>query len=364
MKLDLVQVVGFRNIDELSIVPSDKLNVLCGANGSGKSSVLEAVHYLGFARSFRTSKHKHVIQYDKSEFTVFGSVSDKKINHRLGLSRKADNSCIVSVDGIKTKSAVDLVSLLPVQIFTPQSSELIIGSPRIRRKYLDWLLFHVEPSFAKEYAIYRRCLLQVNAIYKQCAAKRSEANQDYWLNQLSEAGERISALRLGLMSGEFLTYIQYNLAEFLPEFKFDFAYYSGWERDINLFESFNKNRERDIRMGFMSVGPHKADIRIKVNGILAHEVLSRGQLRMLVAAMQIAQAQYLYSKNEKSVVFLLDDIGAELDLEKQQLFINSLMSTGSQIFVTAIDKSQMAYLKQYADKKLFHVEHGQVIEEI
>jgi DNA replication and repair protein RecF len=365
MRLDLVQVSNFRNINEFSLLPSSQLNVLFGANGSGKSSVLEAIHYLGFARSFRTSKHKNVIQHDRSEFTVFGSVSTRSSSHKLGLSRKTDNSCIVSVDGIKTKSAVDLVSLLPVQIFTPQSSELIIGSPRLRRKYLDWLLFHVEPSFAKEFSIYRRCVLQVNAIYKQKSGiTYSRSEQEYWLTQLSQSGERISSLRSALMSGEFLSIIKYNLAEFLPEFSFEFSYYSGWEKDHSLLESLEKNREKDRRMGFVSVGPHKADIRIKADGILANEVLSRGQLRMLVAAMQIAQAQHLFLKNEKSAVFLLDDIGAELDLQKQELFINSLIQTGSQIFITAIDKKHMGYLDQYTDKKMFHVEHGQVIEEI
>jgi DNA replication and repair protein RecF len=364
MRLDLVQVNGFRNLDELCFVPAENLNVLFGVNGSGKSSILEAIHYLGFARSFRTSKHKNVIQHNKDEFTVFGAVTTGTVSHKLGLSRKADNSCIVSVDGVKTKSALDLVSLLPVQIFTPQSSELIVGSPRLRRRYLDWLLFHVEPSFAKEFATFRRCLLQVNAIYKLRKYQSIGTEEVFWLDQLCQIGERISSLRMALMSGEFLSFIQYNLADFLPDCSFEFSYYKGWDRDSDLRDSIEKNHEKDKKFGFVSVGPHKSDIRIKVNGMPANEYLSRGQLRMLVAAMQIAQAQYLFSKNQKSVVFLLDDIGAELDIEKQQLFINSLLKTGSQLFVTAIDKKNMGYLDQYKDKKLFHVEHGQVIEEI
>lgn len=364
MMLDLVQVSSFRNIDEFSIVPSSKLNVFFGANGSGKSSVLEAIHYLGFARSFRTSKHKNVIQHEKNEFTVFGSVKDSTSAYKLGLSRKTDNTCVVSINGAKTNSAVDLVSLLPVQIFTPQSSELIVGSPKLRRKYLDWVLFHVEHNFSKEYAIYRRCLLQVNAIYKQKRSSTKDSEETFWLEQLGNAGECISARRSELMAGEFVGFIQYNLQEFLPEFNFELSYHKGWEKDFSLADSLVKSQIKDKKMGFVSVGPHKADVRIKINGISAEEVLSRGQLRMLVAAMQIAQAQYLFTVNKKSVVFLLDDIGAELDLQKQQLFVTSLIKTGSQLFVTAIDKEKMGYLNQYSNKKLFHVEHGQVIEEI
>ena len=363
MKLDLVQINGFRNIDGLSIVPDGKLNFFLGANGSGKSSILEAIHYLGFTRSFRTAKHKHVIQHDKQNFTVFAQINSNDTQCRIGLSRTVDDECLVSIDGLKSKSAVDLVSKLPVQIFTPQSSELIIGPPSLRRKYLDWLLFHVEPNFALTFSNYRRCLLQINASYKMLKAP-SQGPDQFWLEQLGLYGDELCSLQESLMLSEFIRFIHYNLQEFLPEYSFDISYYKGWERDLSLKENIEKNYERDRKRGFVSVGPHKADLRIKIDGVIAHEVLSRGQIRMLVAALQIAQTQYLQLKLDKSVVFLLDDIGAELDSLKQELFINSLLNTGSQLFVTAIDKKQLSYLSKYQNKKLFHVEHGQVREEI
>ena len=364
MKLDLVQISSFRNIDELSIIPDAKLNFFLGENGSGKSSILEAIHYLGFTRSFRTTKHKNVIQHEQQCFTVFAQINSKEVRHKIGLSRATDDSCLVSIDGVKSKSAVDLVSKLPVQIFTPQSSELILGSPRLRRKYLDWLLFHVEHHFARIYANYRRCLLQINATYKTSHRAMHQVQDQFWLEQLSAYGEDICNLQRNLMVSEFIGFIHYNLQEFLPEYSFDITYYKGWEKELSLQEAIVKNYERDRRRGYVSVGPHKADLRIKIDGILAHEILSRGQVRMLVAALQIAQTQYLNLKLGKSVVFLLDDIGAELDVSKQELFINSLLSTGSQLFITAIDQQQLSYLSKYQHKKLFHVEHGQVREEI
>ncbi|WP_340680216.1 DNA replication/repair protein RecF [Paraglaciecola sp.] len=364
MKLDLVQIKSFRNIDDLSIVPDAKLNFFLGENGSGKSSILEAIHYLGFTRSFRTSKHKNVIQHDQQGFTVFAQVNSDDVFHKLGLSRTIGDECLVSIDGLKSKSAVDLVSKLPVQIFTPQSSELIMGSPRLRRKYLDWLLFHVEQQFARKFANFRRCLLQLNASYKITHRAQSKDQEQFWLEQLSIFGDEIRGLYETLMMSEFTRFIHYNLQEFLPEYSFDITYYKGWEKDLSLKDAIVKNFERDRKRGFVSVGPHKADLRIKIGGVLAHEILSRGQVRMLVAALQIAQAQYLHLKLGKSVVFLLDDIGAELDSSKQELFINSLLNTGSQLFVTAIDRNQLSYISNYQHKKLFHVEHGQVREEI
>lgn len=364
MKLDTVQITNFRNIEVLSIVPDAKLNIFFGANGSGKSSILEAIHYLGFTRSFRTAKHKNVIQHSKPSFTVFAEINSDNAYHKLGFSRAADDTCLVSVDGIKSRSAVDLVSRIPVQFFSPQSSELILGSPKLRRRYIDWLLFHVEQHFAFMFAQYRRCLSQVNASYKQKSYAKNAKEGQFWTERYCLLGEEISALHEQLLQSEFRQYIEYNLKEFLPEYSFDIAYYKGWDKNLRLGEALDKSYEADRNRGFVSVGPHKSDLRIKIDGILAHEILSRGQVRMMVAALQIAQTQYLHAKLSKSVVFLLDDIGAELDSQKQELFINKLLATESQLFVTAIDYKQLQYISNYPSKKLFHVEHGQAREEI
>ncbi|NCP65598.1 MAG: DNA replication/repair protein RecF [Paraglaciecola sp.] len=367
MILGLVQVSNFRNLDNLTLKPSPSLNIIVGANGSGKSSILEAIHYLGFSRSFRTSKHKNVIQHGKEEFTVHGKLQIGALERRLGLVRTRDDECLVSIDGLKSKSTADLVSQLPVQIFTPQSSELIVGAPNLRRKFSDWLLFHVEPEINQVFANFRRCSQQVNAIYKKSFSSGINFNEreiDYWLLQFCEFGQYISHKRETLLNSELQELILFNLSAFLPEFSFEISYYRGWEKDLSLYESLVKNVTRDLKNGYLGNGPQKADIRIKVRGLPVEEVLSRGQLRMLVAALQIAQAEYLKKKLDKTVVFLLDDIGAELDVSKQVLFIDKLLATGSQLFVTAISAIQLSYLDGYKNKKVFHVEHGQVIEEI
>lgn len=364
MRLDKVHISSFRNIEDVVLLPNKNLNVFFGENGSGKSSLLEAIHYLGFARSFRTIKHKNVIQKTKPSFTIYAELSYEECIKKLGFSRTVDDLCLVSVDGKKSKTAIDLVSHIPVQIFTPQSSDLILGSPKLRRKYFDWLLFHVEPSFSIQYSSYRRCLLQLNALYKKVSNYAATNQVDYWISELQAHGEGLNEYRHKLFSSEFVNLIKDNLNNFLPEFSFEISYYKGWERDLSFLESINRNFDKDKKYGFLGAGPHKADLKIKVDGIAAQEILSRGQIRMLVAGLQIAQTQYLFSKIGKSVVFLLDDIGAELDSTKQKLFIDSLLQTGSQLFVTAIDNEQLGYLSEYKNKKLFHVEQGQVIEEI
>ena len=148
MKLDKVQISQFRNIESATIYPSAHLNVVIGQNGSGKSSFLESLHYLGFGRSFRTNKHRHVIKSGLSQFSVFAECSDiNNDNHKIGLMRKNKDEFLCSINGKRSQRIADLVSQIPVQIFTPQSTELLLGSPSNRRKFLDWGLFHVEQSF-------------------------------------------------------------------------------------------------------------------------------------------------------------------------------------------------------------------------
>jgi len=362
MKLDKVQISHFRNIDDLSLIANQNLNVFLGENGSGKSSILEALHYLGFARSFRTSKHKNVIKHDELGFTVFCStVLQDGIQQKFGISRFSNDKCVVNIDGQKSKRATDLASYLPIQIFTPQSSDMLLGAPKLRRRYLDWLLFHVEHSFNLDFQVFSKGLRHLNSLYKR---DQQEQSLDYWTGLLSEKGQIISDKRERLLSEHLIQLINANLADFLPEFSFEISYYRGWEKGCSLADAILKNRQRDQRNGFLSVGPHKADLRIKTQGVNAHEILSRGQLRMLVAAMQLAQTQYLHEQTAKTSIFLLDDVGAELDEEKRKVFISRLNTSDTQLFVTAIDVKQLEFLENYNDKKVFHVEHGQVREEI
>jgi DNA replication and repair protein RecF len=361
MKLDRVQITQFRNMDTVSFTPNANLNVFLGENGSGKSSILEAIHYLGFARSFRTTKHKNVIRQGQASFTVFCAVTEADKKQKFGISRATDDSCEISINGQKSRKATDLVSFLPIQIFTPQSSDLLLGAPKLRRRYLDWLLFHVEQSFNQDSGLFAKSLKQINALYKN---RDQTAAASYWQDIFCKYGEVITQYRQQVLDNSLLSLINCNLKEFLPEFSFEISYYRGWDKDSSLAESLARAKDKDLRNGFVSVGPHKADLRVKTLGVAAHEVLSRGQLRMLVAAMQLAQTEYLHSQTDKSSVFLLDDIGAELDEEKRRLFIARLNTVDTQLFVTAIEGKQLEFLQSYHNKKVFHVEHGQVREEI
>lgn len=365
MKLDTLQIRHFRNLQDVVLTPSPAINFLIGKNGSGKSSLLEAIHYLGFGRSFRTSKHKNVIQYQQDLFTVFCDSSLDGKGLKLGISRSLNEDTLISINGNRSNKIADLVSQVPLQIFTPQSSDILTGSPKQRRKYLDWGLFHVEPSFLKLANSYTKSLKHKNALLRVTNSSSIEnvEQSSFWDQEVSTLGEELTKRRQEYVE-RLKSYIYSNLKQFLPEFSLEISYYRGWEKDLSLLDSLKKNVAKDRKNGFSSVGAHKADLRLKVEGLAAAEVMSRGQLRMLMAAMQLAQTQLLNDDSGKTCVFLLDDIGAELDSSKREVFIDKLLESQNQLFVTAIEKEQLDFIEKYKHKKMFHVEHGQVREEI
>ncbi|BCO17145.1 DNA replication/repair protein RecF [Alteromonas sp. McT4-15] len=362
MKLDRIQITQFRNLSSITFSPSPTLTVIRGVNGSGKSSLIEALYYLGFGRSFRTNKHGSVIQHEKDSFSVFAScLTDEGDTLKLGFQRSRADTFTCSINGEHSTKLADLVSLVPIQLFTPQSTDLIIGSPAERRRFCDWGLFHVKhhfPSLANQYG---KFLKHRNALLKQQANLAAPENQ-YWESQFAELGESMTAFRQDYVSSLTPIFKEYA-KEFLPTFEVELSYYKGWEKDVSLSESLVKKREYDGKIGHTSSGPHKADLRLKVNGVNAQELLSRGQLRMAVAALQMSQTRLYNSATHHKSIFLLDDVGAELDADKREQFIDGLLEMDTQVFVTAIESTQLEFIQKYNEKKMFHVEHGNVKEE-
>ena len=141
----------------------------------------------------------------------------------------------------------------------------------------------------------------------------------------------------------------------------DVEYYQGWDEQQSLAEAMFDDEKRDLSSGVTNHGAHKADIRIKVDGVVASESLSRGQTKLLVYALKLAQATYFKDSSGESCLFLLDDLPAELDYQHRQQVVNYLYELGSQFFITGVDKRDFESLIKDGKHQMFHMEHGAVI---
>jgi len=364
MHIEKIRLTSFRNFSAVDLNPHPNLNIIYGENGAGKSSLLEVIHVLGFGRSFRTSKPDTFIQYDEKQAAAFCRYTLNEESYTLGFSRSKSEGYSFSVNGERTKRITDIVRLLPVQIFTPQSSELLLGAPVGRRRYIDWLLFHVEQKFHFVNSRYQNCLTQRNALLKKFDFKQSELfkQQDMWASQLAELGESITSLRESYIL-RLNDEISALYRKFYPEITIVLRYNTGWEKNVGLKESIDNKVERDLFRGATSSGPHKADLQFIVDGRNASEYMSRGQLRLLVSILLLAEVKLLKELTSKPSVFLIDDISAELDEDTREKFIAAVLEQDTQVFVTGIEKQQMSFIQNYNNKKVFHVKQNHVIEE-
>jgi DNA replication and repair protein RecF len=360
MFLEKIQVEDFRNLKSASLDLHPEINLIYGDNGSGKTSLIESIHYLGFGRSFRTRKPKSVIRYEEVMFTVYGKLQQENGTIPIGIQKYTDQRTKIRVNGEDVERMSDMVKLCPMQLYTPQSTELLTGSPSVRRSFLDWGLFHVEHPYLSDYTRFKRALSQRNALLKSAQSGRIE--YDFWTKEYVESGQLIDAHRRKHFE-HVSEYIGRYLKQFLAIFDVDVQLYCGWDASQGLGESVESSLERDKKLGFTQSGPHKADIRFRSNKMPITEVLSRGQLRLASVALQLAQAHFLKDVAGISCLLLIDDLSAELDSKARSIFMQAVTNLGSQLVVSAIDKADFGEFYQYDNKKVFHVEQGEVNEE-
>lgn len=359
MQLTQVEIQRVRNLNTVTLQPAEGLNLIVGSNASGKTSLLEAIYLLSHGRSFRTANIRSVIQYDTTNLQVFGKVKqDKSASHiNLGIERGATHTHI-RINQNTVNQTSRLASYLPVQVINPEAHHLLEQGPSQRRKFLDWGLFHVEPSFHENWQQFNRILKQRNAALRN---KQSAKNVCLWDIPLIQSAEKLTTLRQRYVS-ELIPYIENftkRLIEVIPEVK----YQQGWSRDFSLKEALQRSLEHDCQQGFTRNGPHRADLRILVDGIPVQEQFSRGQKKLLVCALRLAQISHLKDRLDQLSIVLVDDLAAELDVTHRKRLLELLVESGAQLFIT-VTEAELIDATAWLSRKMFHVERGQVAEVI
>ena len=359
MSLEKLVINQFRNISSASLNFNSKINLITGANGSGKTSLLEAIYFLGLGRSFRTHLSNRVVNYEQDKFTLFGEINNYNLTIPIGLQKSKKGESLLKINGVLNKKLANLTQYLPLQLITPESYTLLSGSPKNRRAFVDWGVFYHDPLFYHNWARIKRLLKQRNAALKQCNAYNE---LQVWDNELCFLSEAISKQRQTYFD-LLMPLINSTIADFLPEFVITSKFFCGWDKKNKSLQDYLKdNFNRDRQLGYTTAGPQKADVRFKINGFPIADVLSRGQLKLFVYALRLAQGLFLNSFNDKQCIFLIDDFSSELDQTKQQILAKHIINSDAQLFVSVIEKNNMETLFGQ-ERTVFHVEHGKITVE-
>lgn len=355
MLLTKLQIRQLRCLADVQLELAPGLNLITGPNGAGKSSIIEAVHLLGYGRSFRGRVGDGVIRTGATHLEVYAEWLDRNQQaHRAGL-RHGGNHWEARLDGAAAPSLTELCAQIAVVTFEPGSHDLIAGGAEHRRRYLDWGLFHVEPDFLPQWRRYARALRQRNTLLKNGP---SPATLSPWDRELAEAGELLTRLRQGYLE-RLEPFVNDQVQAFLVELgpaTLDFR--PGWRRgDLSLADALLLNRERDTAQGHTGVGPHRADWRVEFAGLPGREALSRGQEKLTALACVLGQARDYAARRGDWPIVCLDDLASELDLAHQEQVLAAALGAGAQVLLSGTQVPQ-ALLGASPPYHLFHVEHG------
>lgn len=351
-----LRLTNFRNISAATVSPAPGINLLVGENGSGKTSLLEAVYLLAMGRSFRSRNLKHLIQHGYEHCQVFGRI-DRTIP--LGIQLGGTAGVQIRLNNAPLKKLSELVLHLPLQYIPANCHQFFEQGPKFRRKVVDWGLFHVEHDFLFHWQNYRKVLQQRNAALR---AQKSNKEVSLWDGQLISYGLRLTQYREAYLQ-EVLQLFQYWFTQICNDYKsasFELRYAAGWPKNTELSVALQSNIDRDRMLGYSRNGPHAADWSIKIDGADPLELLSRGQQKLFYLAISFAQLSLLTKKRQQQSILLIDDISSELDSSHQQLVLAAIKTIGIQTFITTTADDLQSLLNIQESDAVFHVKQGEV----
>jgi DNA replication and repair protein RecF len=345
MHLTELSVACFRNLESVQLQPVAGINVIFGENASGKTSLLEAIHFLARVRSFRTTRPQQLVMRGCDALMVRGVMDH---GSRLAI-RWAPERTEVRIDQEDVRSLSVLARHLPIQVVNSESQRLLQDGPQVRRSFLDWGLFHVEQSFYDSWRRYDRALRQRNHALRTGDERLARS----WEPELVAQADVLTEQRSRFIE-ELGGHLSAMLLQWLPDEDVTLAYRTGWPAGRSLSEVFDANRGRERELGYTLYGPHRGDLLIRSQGVEAQHRLSRGQQKLLVIGLLLAATRL--AQGHGGAITLIDDLPAELDANRREEVLAVLLNVGAQVFVTSTDRESIPLEPGQAG--WFHVEHG------
>jgi len=359
MPIRQIKLSGLRNLQPLDFTMNSGVNFIYGANGSGKTSLLEAIMLMATGKSFRTSHIKHLTSHESDRIEMQFHIEDESMGECvLDSLRLKSGDHLLKLNGSVLTAQSEATHWLPVQVIDPNTFKLLTGSPEERRQFLDWGVFHVEQRFLNHWKVFRKQLQQRNAVLKQKEVEWLTT----WNKGFVESALAIDELRQAYID-RFKPVFENILQQLDSSLSIDLHYHPGWDKDSDLGQVIERQQERDLVLGYTQSGPHRAELRIRTNKQPAAEILSRGQQKTVVAALKIAQGALFQDETQRRTIYLVDDLASELDEAHRHSFCKLLEDLDCQVFITSIDKEKLIDVWKPMNRKVFRMEEGKLIEE-
>ncbi len=345
----------FRNLNNQLIKPGKNINLFIADNAQGKTNLIEAIYYLGHNRSFKTKIIKELINIDNDNFQL-NAITD---THKIKLE-KYRKKTIININQQRLKNTSELAQILPIQIITPDKGFIVNGTPKNKRSYLDWGVFHVKPTISSYFKNYNKTLKNINLLL--LSNKVQELN--FWFLEIAKISAKINQARVDytnqlkkIHSNEILPL----LSELFNSVKiFDYQLKSGWPKEVNasdyqsIYQYLTQNKTFLLKTKYLNYGPHKANIKFFLNS-KEEFFLSRGQQKTLSIVFWLTQILILVKSGTNPIV-LIDDISSELDEKKIKIILHYLNTLNVQIFMTNINPNLP--LNKDGNTNIFHINKG------
>lgn len=347
-----IDIENFRCIENAQLEFDPQGTGILGRNASGKTSLLEAIFFLGHGRSLRTNIRDKLIRRNSAFFRLVGTI-DAPRGRLVAGTEYVDGRTNTRLAGQGVSSISEIAEILPIQLIDPGVHRLVEEGSARRRRLLDWGVFHVKQEFLSGWRRYQKALLQRNAALR---AGEPEPILRAWEDQLGVYGEAVDEARRGYV--EVLRPRFEDIAQRLLGEAATFDYRRGWPSDEPLQAALANRRVRDQQLRTTTAGPHRADLSFRIDGVSARDRVSRGQQKMLACALILAQVDVRARGAAVPTCLLLDDPAAELDVDNLGKLLEVIASTPAQLIVTSVTDAGLAGINV---RRRFHVEQGKFV---
>ncbi|GAF56197.1 LOW QUALITY PROTEIN: DNA recombination and repair protein RecF [Psychrobacter sp. JCM 18901] len=398
--IERLQISHLRNLTQISLEPA-ACNIIIGANGSGKTSLLEAIFLLSRGKSFRHHQPKRYIQHHQNNTTVHAKLNDSRT---LAIQKQANATTILRLNQTTVYNQSILTEQLPTLLIDPSTMDMLEQGSASRRQLLDWLVFHMKQGFHPQWMAYQRSLKQRNSLLKSTRhlTQVQLAELKSWDKGLSNHAALIHHYREQVFT-EWKPYFAKSIVQLLPSYaeQLSLSYNAGYDTSVALDVQLNERLEQDLQLGYTRIGNHRADIHVHWRSdesisdqttdartaASAHDVqtklptlkeqaanvLSRGEKKLLITALRLSQLPLLLNDGERSdslnddlssratPVVLLDDITAELDNRAIGILLSTLAKLPCQIFMTSLKDDILPLVNElWSQPNVFHVKQGRI----